>query len=735
MSTSRFHGSLTWRGAFAALFGLVLLASSCSDTTNLTAIPHAKGCQSEADCDKGLTCTKRREALGGLCHVDCETTESCALGERCVHADQASSVCQTAAESACLYDSDCFVPLICGPDQKCRDACKQDYDCIKPQKCTNEHVCAELNEVGANNELIMSFNVGPDGGRVPPDASGGTGGLSASGAGGGAPTSTGGTPGQGGAAGEAADDGESGAGGEAPQVTGPRPNPCDVDSSSCNPLKIVLAGTGKGRVMSDPVGIDCGAKCTAKFPAARAVVLSAVADQDSVFNGWSGGGCTGDRLCVVTPNSAPTITATFSPLWTGNVAWIKAQPLVTTPAAVFDGDGNAIITGSSTTAVDLGGTTVDAGTFVAKYDGAGKYVWARHLVGSAPSVVTTDRAGDVFFAGGPSLAIGAGSDQVSCPYASGNDLLIAKFAAVDGTRLWARCYPGWVSAFAVKATRNAVHGDLVVLDSESRVFEFSRLKGDSGALLWSQSPIHNTNEAFKEFSATHWGGLALDAEDNIFIGGSVRNGVDLGGGSVAVAGDIDGFVMKRTSAGAFLWVKTFGDSQNDDVRGVATDAAGNVAFTGHYTGQIDFGTGSPVTSAGGLDAIAGKYSADGKQLWAKRFGNAQDEEGQAISALPNGDFLIAGVAQNSLDVGGGPLFAPGKQDTFLVQLLGSNGSHVMSKGYGSAENDSIGVLAIDAPPNAPVNVLFTVLAGASIDLGAGPTASGGAFYVKTRLQP
>jgi len=90
----------------------------------------------------------------------------------------------------------------------------------------------------------------------------------------------------------------------------------------------VLAGNGTGVVRSDPLGLDCGDMCTKEFPVARAVVLSAFADEGSVFNGWSGGGCTGDRTCVVTPNAAPTITATFSSL-TGPVAWLKTQPQVT----------------------------------------------------------------------------------------------------------------------------------------------------------------------------------------------------------------------------------------------------------------------------------------------------------------------------------------------------------------------------------------------------------------------
>ncbi len=90
--------------ACGSMFGVLVVGPSCSDTTTVTPIPHAKGCEVEADCDKGLTCTKRESALGGLCHQDCTSSENCAIGDRCVHADEdktGSTVCQPATEALC----------------------------------------------------------------------------------------------------------------------------------------------------------------------------------------------------------------------------------------------------------------------------------------------------------------------------------------------------------------------------------------------------------------------------------------------------------------------------------------------------------------------------------------------------------------------------------------------------------------------------------------------------------
>ena len=85
-------------------------------------------------------------------------------------------------------------------------------------------------------------------------------------------------------------------------------------------LTVAKAGPGTGTVMStsaptQPSQINCGATCTASYPKDAVVTLSASADQasQSLFGGWSGGGCTGASLtCNVTMDAAKTVTATFN---------------------------------------------------------------------------------------------------------------------------------------------------------------------------------------------------------------------------------------------------------------------------------------------------------------------------------------------------------------------------------------------------------------------------------------
>jgi hypothetical protein len=85
-------------------------------------------------------------------------------------------------------------------------------------------------------------------------------------------------------------------------------------------VSVSVAGTGNGRVLSDPEGIDCGSVCSAAFPALQRVELIPVADPGSEFAGWSGGAdCldglldgTGDVSCVATFNLLPAVTFTLT---------------------------------------------------------------------------------------------------------------------------------------------------------------------------------------------------------------------------------------------------------------------------------------------------------------------------------------------------------------------------------------------------------------------------------------
>lgn len=75
-------------------------------------------------------------------------------------------------------------------------------------------------------------------------------------------------------------------------------------------LEIVGNGSGTGVVDADLGAINCGATCADNYDAGSTVKLTAVAEEDSTFRGWSAP-CAEEAVCEVTVTENTTITATF----------------------------------------------------------------------------------------------------------------------------------------------------------------------------------------------------------------------------------------------------------------------------------------------------------------------------------------------------------------------------------------------------------------------------------------
>ena len=199
----------------------------------------------------------------------------------------------------------------------------------------------------------------------------------------------------------------------------------------------------KWSVTSTPAAIDCGAKCTGDFPTGSGVQLTAAPSLNSTFAGWTGGGCTGTSSCLVTMNSAQSVTATFAPgPRGGQLVEGRDRELPDTGYTVaLDPQGNIFVAGLFQGAYDFGAglvTSVGNDIFVAKYSSSGAYQWARHFTGSnvLPLGIATDANGDVYIAGrfvGHDCNLGDGA--LSCSLNIGyNNGFVAKYIGRGRTR-------------------------------------------------------------------------------------------------------------------------------------------------------------------------------------------------------------------------------------------------------------------------------------------------------------
>ena len=150
----------------------------------------------------------------------------------------------------------------------------------------------------------------------------------------------------------------------------------DITFSPDYDLDVSLSGTGTGRVISSPAGIDCrsgsGSGCGARLASGQ-ITLSADAGSGSTFSGWSGAGCSGTSECIVTLDAAKTVNASFAvdPLPPDNAPDPTLDPIPPAPEIKITGlerdraDGTAILT----VATNLGGALRVKQTNKVKSDG------------------------------------------------------------------------------------------------------------------------------------------------------------------------------------------------------------------------------------------------------------------------------------------------------------------------------------------------------------------------------
>jgi len=220
----------------------------------------------------------------------------------------------------------------------------------------------------------------------------------------------------------------------------------------------------------------------------------------------------------------------------------------------------------------------------------------------------------------------------------------------------------------------------------------------------------------------------VDGSGNCLVTGRFAGSVDFGGGALASAGGQDVFLAKYSSSGAHIWSKRFGGTLGDRGNGVAVDGSGDVVVTGNFSGAIDFGGGSLISS-GSQDLFVAKFSATGGHLWSKRFGGSlQFDAGNGVAMDSIGNILVTGYFIGPVDFGGGALNSAGAWDMFVAKYSPA-GAPIWSKAVGGSNIDEGNAIAVDGAGNSVITGRFFE----TVDFGGGTmTSAGGAdiFLVK-----
>jgi hypothetical protein len=212
----------------------------------------------------------------------------------------------------------------------------------------------------------------------------------------------------------------------------------------------------------------------------------------------------------------------------------------------------------------------------------------------------------------------------------------------------------------------------------------------------------------------------VDSAGDVVVTGYFFGSADFGSGPLTSTG-VDVFVAKLDAKdGACHWAKRFGDADDQEGVSIAVDGVDDVLVTGIFRGSVDFGGGA-LLSAGGSDIFVAKLDANGNHQWSKAFGDPDEQRAFGVAVDSTGSVVVTGNFQGSVDFGGGALLSAGGSDIFVAKLDAS-GKHLWSKAFGEANDQAWSAVTVDNLGNVLVTGYFT----GSIDFGGGQLPSAGA---------
>jgi hypothetical protein len=194
--------------------------------------------------------------------------------------------------------------------------------------------------------------------------------------------------------------------------------------------------------------------------------------------------------------------------------------------------------------------------------------------------------------------------------------------------------------------------------------------------------------------------VAIDNDGDVIVAGGYSGTLSLGGIALPPAANTPElallYVAKLNGAtGEAVAARTWGSEGRSSAYGLTVDANGNIVVAGALGGSIDFGGGISIASHGLTDAFVVKLTPELVPVWAKSFGDAQDQGVKSVGVSSKGNVFMGGSFQGSLGALG--LASAGKTATnaFTAELAGVDGAVLAAHAYGDATGaQTVGVVTV-----------------------------------------
>lgn len=390
----------------------------------------------------------------------------------------------------------------------------------------------------------------------------------------------------------------------------------------------------------------------------------------------------------------------------------------------LDNSGNIYLTGSFENTADFDpGPGIQNLTsngvndiFIAKYDNAGNYIYAKSFGGTGPDhaySLALDASSNIYVAGTfwATVDFDPGVAVQNVTSVGGSDIFYARYDA-SGNYVYAKGIGGIANdvglSIAVNASVNVfITGFFSVtadFDPDAGIHTLTAIgPGDIFLAKYDASGNYVFANAMNgTITSNNWANsIVLDGSGNIYLTGGFTGITDFDPGIgtqnlTSMAGH-DTYFAKYDASGNYVYAKNLnGSGFNESGECISLDAAGNIYITGYFDGTVDFDPNGGVQShisAGFYDIFLAKYDNAGNYIYSKTMGNTGADIGLSTITDESGNTYLIGVITGVVD------FDP------AIQLIASNSTDIFIAKFGPSSPLPVTLLSFNGRNDGSINKL------------------------------
>ena len=418
-------------------------------------------------------------------------------------------------------------------------------------------------------------------------------------------------------------------------------------------------------------------------------------------------------------------------------------------AVASDGSSNIYSVGNYQGSIGLGSFQLASsdGTnniYIARWDQSGNVIWAKQSFSSSYIYglsIAVDPGNDaVYITGyfGESISF----DEVTLNSSGYHDMFLLKLDT-DGSVIWGRRAGGDGALLGDVGRSISVgpQGQIYVCGEFEGTANFGgheiQSRGGQDVFIAKYNPEGEAQWALSGGGEQNERGMAIvaGAAGEVYLSGSFRGSIALGGQNLDASGYSDSFLAKYDEEGNLVWANTLSGSGELFVRSMCMDENQGLIVAGSFSADISTGNFN-IESRGGEDFFLSKFSSNGTVEWVRSGGGVASDRIYGVGCNEQGEILTGGIFQSAGHFGPLVLTSRGMSDAFIAQYS-PDGELRWAQSMGGPADDVIWSIAADGDNLISTGAFYRTASfgpGGAITLEASPENKTDAFLASTAVQ-